>query len=225
MSTAAVSPYADYLKDIFMPASIRRLPIEPVRRVPIPWFVAWLDGKPEFRVVDPDKLVAAIKKQLCWVCGDKYGDRRAFVLGPMCIVNRTSAEPPCHVECATFSAVACPFLTKPHMVRRDTSDLVEKSEERMQAPAGVMIERNPGCCAVYVVRKHSFEGHRAGPLFHFEAPEYIRWYCEGRTATRAEVEHSIATGLPLLEKECRGLTDHVELARLVAVAKQYLPKR
>jgi hypothetical protein len=36
----AMSDYAEYLDAITMPARIRALPIDPILRVPVPWFVA-----------------------------------------------------------------------------------------------------------------------------------------------------------------------------------------
>jgi hypothetical protein len=37
--------------------------------------------------------------------------RWSFVVGPMCGINRNSAEPPSHKECAQWSARNCPFLS------------------------------------------------------------------------------------------------------------------
>jgi hypothetical protein len=68
-----------------LPPRIAKLPVD--RGYPVPWFVAWVDGKPEFRVMDHRRLVRAIKESRCWVCGQKLGAIRAYVLGPMCAVN------------------------------------------------------------------------------------------------------------------------------------------
>src|SRR6267154_1896953 len=89
------------------------------RGYPVPWFVEWIDGKPDFRVMDSDKLVEAIKYKRCWVCGGPLGHYKVFTIGPMCMVNRTSAEPPSHRDCAEFSVRNCPFLTTPDMHRRE----------------------------------------------------------------------------------------------------------
>jgi hypothetical protein len=66
----------------------------------VPWFVAWFDGKPEFRAMDGLKWIRAVREHLCWVCGGRLGVWQTFVLGPMCGINRTTVEPPCHLECA-----------------------------------------------------------------------------------------------------------------------------
>src|SRR5580692_7475343 len=97
-----------------LPRRMTALPIDE-RGYPVPWFVDWIDGKPEFRAMDPRKFVRAIKEKLCWVCGQRLGVNVCFVAGPMCGINRTSSEPPSHRECAVWSAQNCPFLNNPRM--------------------------------------------------------------------------------------------------------------
>src|SRR5262245_64102945 len=88
------------------PARMAALPIH--RGYPVPWFVGWVDGPdgpvPEFRCADQRKLALAITDRLCWVCGGPLGRMMTFVLGPMCGVNRISAEPPCHYDGARCAA-------------------------------------------------------------------------------------------------------------------------
>lgn len=74
-----------------LPVRMRTLPIDE-RGYPVPWFVAWVDGKPEFRAMDPNKFRRAIKEKLCWVCGNQLGVYMVFVAGCMCGINRTSTE-------------------------------------------------------------------------------------------------------------------------------------
>ena len=205
-----------------LPPSIARLPRD--RGYPVPWFVAWVDGRPDFRIIDSPKLTKAIKYGLCWVCGQPIIGRRAYLVGPMCAINRTSAEPPSHHRCATFSARACPFLTRPHARRREIRH-VETTEA-----AGTMIRRNPGVVLVWVtsgtvqVRQLPPE-YGGGVLFDIGAPTAVEWWAEGRPATRAEVEESIRTGLPLLEESARedGPEALDELERMHQRALRYLP--
>ena len=93
-----------------MPARIAALPVDAIGR-PVPWFVAWIDGKPDFRVVGPGKLQQALRG-LCWVCGRGFagGEDRAWLIGPMCAITLTTAEPSSHLECAAWSAKNCAFL-------------------------------------------------------------------------------------------------------------------
>lgn len=189
--TTAKCPYRHGMPEI--PPRIRALPVDE-RGYPVPWFVAWIDGKPDFRLVHPETVVEAIRLRKCWVCGDTLGKHTAFVIGPMCVVNRVSAEPPMHVDCAEFSAKACPFLTLPKAQRRE-ANLPERGHE-----VGFMIRRNPGCCVVWETPRYRAEWVGNGYLFRLGSPISLRWYAEGRAATRAEVLASVQSGLPILRK-------------------------
>lgn len=181
-----------------------RLPLD-ARGYPVPWFVAWIDGAPDFRVIGPGKLAKAVNYKLCWLCGEPLGRFGAFVIGPMCALNRTSSEPPSHRDCAIFAATACPFLTRPNAERRSANlpaDYVE--------PAGVGLKRNPGACLVWVTRSWKWFRVENGALCEVGDPTETLWYAEGRAATREEIDTSILTGLPLLLAECP--TDPKELA-------------
>ncbi len=208
------------IANLRMPLRVSRLPISP-KGFPVPWFVAFIDGEPDFRVIGPSKIIDAVNKQLCWICGGPLGSYKVFTIGPMCSVNRVSAEPPSHLECAQYAATACPFLTQPRM-KRNEKDLPDLGAE----PAGIMIKRNPGVTALWVTK--SYKPFRAGNgvLFKVGEPTNVFWFAEGRTATRAEVETSIMSGLPLLEAEAKkeGIQAIKELAHLAVVARQYLPK-
>src|SRR6266478_9619881 len=81
-----------------LPRRMRSLPLDE-RGYPVPWFVAWVDGKPEFRASSREKFRDAVKKRLCWVCGEQLGVYMVFVAGCMCGINRTTSEPPCHLVC------------------------------------------------------------------------------------------------------------------------------
>jgi hypothetical protein len=193
-----------------LPERVARLPIDE-RGFPVPWFVAWVDGNgditeaespgaiPELRCMDGDKLRRAIKERLCWVCGQKLGVMVSFVLGPMCTVTRTSAEPPCHKECAVFSAKACPFLTQKELRRRE-NDLPSGTRD---AP-GMMIRRQPGAIAIWTCQRYeTFGDGRGGTLIKIGVPPEIEWWSHGRAATRDEVQRSIDTGLPILMEQAK----------------------
>jgi len=105
---------------------MRSLPLDE-RGYPVPWFVAWVDGKPEFRASSREKFRDAVKKRLCWVCGEQLGVYMVFVAGCMCGINRTTSEPPCHLECGQWSAINCPFLSNPQMVRREDDEINNQS--------------------------------------------------------------------------------------------------
>jgi len=188
-----------------LPIRIVKLPVDH-RGFPVPWFVQWFkdgeptsygDGEPDFRVIDARKIPVAVNQNRCWVCGETMGVHKAFVIGPMCAINRIISEPPSHLDCAIFSATACPFLTRPRM-RRNEKDLPEQGVPA----AGLHIDRNPGVMCVWVTRSYKpFRPHagNAGVLFALGEPERTIWYTQGREATRAEVMVAIESGYPLLQ--------------------------
>lgn len=173
-----------------LPLRMSQLPTDP-RGYVIPFFVAIVDGKPDFRVVDGAKRQQCIDRKLCWLCGQRMGAFGAFVIGPMCAINRISSEPPSHRECATYAAQVCPFLTKPFAERRE-ANLPEGAVE----PEGKMLRRNPGVCLIWV----SKTWRRWQGLWNVGQPTECFWVAEGRAATRAEIEASIESGLPLLRE-------------------------
>lgn len=208
------------------------------RGFPVPWFVLWHadngeplpdgQGRPDFRVIGPGKLKLALTRGLCWVCGQPLGSRKAFVIGPMCAVNRVTSEPPCHRDCAIFSATACPFLSRPRM-RRNEKDLPDGHKK----PAGIHIDRNPGCACVWIVGQTDFQivrlqrepGIEAGIMFRLGKPKEVLWFALGRAAKRSEVIESIDSGYPLLAEAANldGVKAVLELNQMKQDAMKLLP--
>lgn len=177
-----------------LPSRMKDLPVDK-RGYPVPWFVDWLNGEPEFRAMNLDKWARAIQGKLCWVCGERLGRYMTFVAGPMCGVNRTSSEPPSHLECAHWSARNCPFLNNPEAIRR-----VDETVSNNNV-AGFMLSRNPGVTMLWTCKDYSlFPDNlgKGGILIHMGEPDKVEWYRRGIPATREEVEESINIGLPAL---------------------------
>jgi hypothetical protein len=201
-------PYRHDISLPDMPASIAKLEVDE-RGYPIPFFVDYLpDGTPEFRAADAKKLVRCVKEALCWVCGEKLHASRlgfkstlAFAIGPMCVVNRISAEPPSHPACAEWSARNCPFLARPHAKRREDEHFNAQVQAELQP--GIPLRRNPGVTAVWYCGGFQIQPTKTGPLFNVgKLTKPISWWKEGRTATREEIMESISTGLPSLQATC-----------------------
>jgi hypothetical protein len=143
----------------------------------------------------------------------------------MCTITRTTAEPACHRECAIYSATACPFLSKPHMHRRE----VKGYDDVNLVSPGLSISRNPGAAAVWTTREQElFPDDQGHPLISVGEPDEVLWFAEGREATRSEVEASIAGGFPILDAECDRDKDPANSRKLLAElrvrAAAYLPK-
>lgn len=205
-----------------MPSSIAKLPRDD-RGYPVPWFVAWIDGKPEFRAADARKWSIAVKEKRCWVCGEEIlKQQNVFVIGPMCAVNRTTAEPPCHKDCAIFSAKSCPFLSMPKAVRRE-ANLPESATEG----PGLAIKRNPGVTLLWYCNGYElFNDGMGGVLFRIPNPSKVEWYSQARKATREEILESINTGVPILRSmaEQDGALAIKQLCQSVNLAMSLVPK-
>jgi hypothetical protein len=208
-----------------VPPRVARLPVSPEGYF-VPWFV-WFrdDGTPDFRVVAPGKVGIAYRQRRCWICGEHLGRHLSFVAGPMCGVNRTSAEPPSHRDCAIFAATACPFLSQPRMRRNDKGLPEERTYNEGAIP------RNPGVSMVWTTGSYKpFTVPRtdgsAGNLFTMGEPEEVLWFCQGRAADRIEVMDSVGSGMPILRAAADhdGPAAHKELDSLYQSFLKLLPE-
>ncbi|MEU6595053.1 hypothetical protein ABZ923_38650 [Streptomyces sp. NPDC046881] len=207
-----------YLASVPAPPRLARLPRDKHGRL-VPWFVGYVDGQPDHRVVRPGGITEALRFNQCFLCGQALGAYKAFVLGPMCTINRVSAEPPSHKDCAEYAARACPFLTHPHMRRRD--NLPEDTVE----PDGTMCPRNPGVCVVWTTRR--FDKKPMLQLFDVGDPTEVTWWREGRPATYGEALDGLVAGLGVLqeeaEKDPRPLLARASLTHQYEAALLHLP--
>jgi hypothetical protein len=201
------------------PARIKRLPKDE-RGYPVPKFVHWESGKPDFRIIEDGFRARAFRTGLCWICGDPLGQHRIYAIGPMCVINRVTMEPPSHRDCAEFAASACPFLVRPRQKRN------EKGFTGEELMAGVGLKRNPGCTCLYETRDaRRFSDGNGSWLIRLGEPTRVDWWAEGRTATRAEIQASIDSGYPLLLGPAmdEGQEAVDELTRLTRDAFKLLP--
>lgn len=207
------------------PARMRSLPIDE-RGYPVPYFVEWIDGKPDFRVISSLAWQQCVRERKCWLCGITLGRHKAFVIGPMCAVNRTTSEPPSHLECALYAVRTCPFMVLPRAKRND-----RELPEGYKDAAGVHLDRNPGVMCVWVTSSYKIfhveqrEGAVGGVLIEIGESTARSWWREGRRATRAETLASIGSGMPALRKLAVEQSDEavVELNRRYNVALDLLP--
>jgi hypothetical protein len=206
-----------------MPPRIARLPVDD-RGYPVPRFVTWFGDKPDFRLADTAWLRRAISERRCFLCGEPLGRFMAFVIGPMCAINRISSEPPSHKECAEYAVRACPFLCFPQR-GRNSHDMPENKVK----PAGFMITRNPGVALVWITKQyvvmHSPIDRRRGCLLEIGDAVERSWWTQGRPATLAEVLASIDSGLPELRRiaaEHDGPDGAAELEQQIAATIQII---
>jgi hypothetical protein len=212
------------IENIRIPREMRKLPLTDTG-YPVPWFAEYIRGRdgiarPELRAISRRKIVRAVTKKTCWLCGEPLHERFAFVIGPMCTVNRISAEPPSHRLCARYAVRACPFLSKPKMRRNETG---EDFQEMKMAPPGIALQHNPGTCAIWMT--DSYEYMTTVELIRIGDPGEVTWWHRGRNATRAEVLEAMQIGLPKLMAmaEEEGEAAVAEIKVQIAEAERYLP--
>jgi hypothetical protein len=210
------------IRDITVPPRLARRPVSE-RGFLVPWFVSWINGKWDFVNLDPRKIGEAYNRKICFLCGETLGQYKAFVIGPMCSINRVSSEPPAHADCAEYAVRACPFLARPNAKR----NMAAHVQSDMSHVPGIAVEHNPGATLIWITK--NFKPMRAGSgvLFQLGEPVSVSWWAEGRTATRAEIDASIAKGLPFLRKAAasegreamRDLDAYIERAKILLPAE------
>jgi hypothetical protein len=197
-----------------LPMRMKKLPLD-ARGYPVPWFVKWVEGKPNFRLIDPEKFIAAMRFNRCWVCGEGLGAKKTFVIGPLNILNRVNSEPPSHWECAAFAVTSCPFLLLPKAQYQETENF---------APHQLM--RNPGVSALWSTRDYQMSLHQG--LIEFGEPSQVWWFAQGKLATRAQVIASLESGLPWVwaraKRQANYIKHCIEIEQQWAAALSYLPQ-
>jgi hypothetical protein len=112
----------DYLIDA--PASIALLPRDE-RGFPIPYIqFRSASGEPDFRVVDEERKLLAIRQRRCAICGQRLVEPVWLIGGPACREHRVFSELPMHEECVRYAARTCPFVagTRTRYSRRELPD-------------------------------------------------------------------------------------------------------
>lgn len=104
-----------------IPEFLKHLPVDE-RGYVIPYFATYVDGKPDFRLLNISKQETCIKYNKCAVCGKKLIDGvYYFISGPMGFLNQVSTDPAMHKECAEYSLKVCPHLLYQNAERRHTN--------------------------------------------------------------------------------------------------------
>jgi hypothetical protein len=70
----------------------------------------WIDGKPDFRVIDPDRVEECVNQKLCAICGHRLSEFCWFIGGEACKEKHLFLDAPMHEECAKFASRTCPFV-------------------------------------------------------------------------------------------------------------------
>ncbi|MGA0601436.1 hypothetical protein ACO2Q3_12100 [Caulobacter sp. KR2-114] len=179
-----------------MPARVARLPVDH-RGFPVPWFVAWRDGAPQFPVIDAGKLALAWTAERCWVCGEALGAWRGWIVGPLSALEGATPEPPSHCDCAGFAVTACPHLASADARFAENADaapghVAQANVSRLRTDAtGIWVTRGRGATAMRA---------GGGVLFRLEPPQRLEWWARRRPATGQDVRAALDAALPVLRR-------------------------
>lgn len=161
-----------------MPDGIAALPKDKHGR-PVPKFVDWIDGEPDYRQVKPGWREFCVENNICWICSEFLGVSQYFVLGVMCCLNRTAGEPPCHRCCAEYAARMCPRLAMPPI------------KGGVLYPNGIQFDPNPDVIGIWETQNWEPRFAGNGTLFDIGDPVSATFWRRGRQATKIEVLNAI----------------------------------
>lgn len=201
-----------------LPAYMRDLPLDE-RGYPVPFFVSTTDGKPNFQLADGAKWVRCVRENRCWICGKALGAFKVFAVGPMAATNRISAEPPSHLDCAEYAIAACPFLLHPKAQRRTIDSSVATVP-----PPGQHAEHNPGVMALWTTKQYKTVSPHAPSIIHLGDPTTVRWFSEGRTASRERVMAAVDDANVRLAAQCQSKAELAHLANAADRLRKLLPR-
>jgi hypothetical protein len=99
-------------KEIPLPPKMRNLERDK-RGYPVPYVVVRdIKGTPRFQINDENRVNNALENDLCAVCGNKMGEDRWLVGGPLSAFHPHGAyiDTPTHKECLHYALKVCPYL-------------------------------------------------------------------------------------------------------------------
>jgi hypothetical protein len=172
-----------------IPPHMQELPLDK-RGYPVPYFVQWVNGVPDFRVSNMRRIYECTNKKLCMICGKALNKDEGcvFAVGPLSTLTQTNDEPPMHRACAEFSAQVCPWMLHPGM-KRIPKPLPDGTMSAGQLEAvGAINGGAPKVWALYDTDSYIAEAQENRTILYFMGePREIHWWKAGRRATREEV--------------------------------------
>ncbi|MGH3444238.1 MAG: hypothetical protein ACRDPB_02570 [Nocardioidaceae bacterium] len=112
-----------------MPAAVAARPRDE-RGFPVLAITPWTEGRPDFAVTSPSRILVCAVERRCSICGLDLGrgpvwrvaaadEAAALAADPVGLENAApTVEPPGHRACMLYAAVVCPWLARPNARRR-----------------------------------------------------------------------------------------------------------
>lgn len=86
--------------------------------LPVPYFVGWVGGRPDFRLLDAQRQGFCFAYAKCAICGSAGPTPKYLICGPIGLENRVHTEPAVHEACARYALLTCPYLSRADSARR-----------------------------------------------------------------------------------------------------------
>ncbi|MCB2109331.1 MAG: hypothetical protein KDE14_16600 [Rhodobacteraceae bacterium] len=176
------------------PDHIMRLPVDG-RGYPVPYFASYFDGKPDFRVIDRDKVIATATGKCCTICGGPLNGEAYFAVGPKALILTCATDGPSHKDCIEYAIRTCPFILNPN-ARARRSGLPEHPAIREQA----IPERPPIYGVVSVRGDVKIDNSHITILCSWDQADY-RFSKDGKWIEPAEARPFIETAIGELQAE------------------------
>lgn len=145
-------------KDIPIPSRLAKRPTDK-RGFPVPAIaLVDSDGRPHFTITDEVERQAVIVYSQCALCGQRLGELRWFVGGPMSAFHETGAylDPAMHGECLKYAMQVCPYLAMPRytkLIGDKTIDYAKIKGDIREDDPSVIDDRPPLFVAVGALRQ------------------------------------------------------------------------
>jgi hypothetical protein len=132
------------------------------------------NGEPDFRVLEHERVLRAIKRRLCGMCGQKItGNVLCFIGADGNLLERRATDPAMHEACARYALAACPFLSG-RAVRRSGKPLDGPGKTAYRSPALYDRERPPRA-GLFFTRSYEARWRSDIRGFRYAPPFRVEW--------------------------------------------------
>ena len=158
-----------------VPPEMAHLPRD-ARGLPIFW-TAHIgdDGVPDFRILEHERVLRALKERLCGMCGRKITGNVLCTIGADGnLLERRATDPMMHEACARYALAACPFLSG-RSARRSGRPMDAPGTGLYRSPT--RYDRNrPPRTGLFFTRSYEARWRREIQGYRYAAPFRVEWF-------------------------------------------------
>lgn len=163
------------LPAIDMPPALAALPV--YQGFPVGFMFSENKGVPDFKTIDPRKVAACVRHDLCGLCGTRLGIVVTTVGGIVTAQQRTSTDPPFHYECARYACGVCPFILGRSGYSKQTQE--EMADVKMAGFTLLDKTTKMALLTSFVCNWETVPNHPEYRVFQFGAWLQAEWFDRG----------------------------------------------